>query len=264
MRTRPGDVGERRSPKALCGEAFEHEDRAHHGRGDDEREVERGRRDKEVEDACDRGPMIAGDGDGQGAAEEVLLRDGVDESDGEHQGCRSGVSRCQRGVEGAVQRRHPTGEEGGAEEGHEGHAGEQRGVGAHRAQRDQALGGNAEATAIVGQHAQYLARRPLRNTDTPPGPTRRPARIKAIPSIHCPWTSIMMPTTTRITAITQSRVALMVTPYPSGRLPIRDGGRTRRAGRARACPSAQWGRDIRRALLRHAPRPRPTRGAQAG
>jgi hypothetical protein len=70
-------VGERRSPTALCGEAFEHEDRAHHGRGDDEREAERGRRDEDVEDSRDRGPMIAGDGDGQGAAEEVPVRDGV-------------------------------------------------------------------------------------------------------------------------------------------------------------------------------------------
>jgi hypothetical protein len=43
---RSGDVGERQSPKALCGETFQHEDRAHHGRGNDEREVERGRRDE--------------------------------------------------------------------------------------------------------------------------------------------------------------------------------------------------------------------------
>jgi hypothetical protein len=84
--------------------------------------------------------------------------------------------------------------------------------------------GNVEVTAIVGLHAHYRARRPLRKTDTPPGPTRRPARIKAIPRIHCPWTSSMMPTTTRITASTQSRVGLMVTPYPSGRLPIRNRG----------------------------------------
>jgi hypothetical protein len=41
-----------------------------------------GRRDEDVVDGHDRGPTIAGDGDGR-AADEVLLRDGVDEGDGE-------------------------------------------------------------------------------------------------------------------------------------------------------------------------------------
>jgi hypothetical protein len=44
------------------------------------------RRDEDVEDGRARGP-IAGDGYGQGGAEEAFLRDGVEESDGEHQGC---------------------------------------------------------------------------------------------------------------------------------------------------------------------------------
>jgi hypothetical protein len=65
------------------------------------------------------------------------------------------------------------------------------------------------------------ARLPLRNNETPPGPTRRAASIKAIPRIHWLCTSRMMPTTTRITAITHSSVSLMVTPYPSACLPIR-------------------------------------------
>jgi hypothetical protein len=45
------------------------------------------RRDEDVEDSRARGPMIAGDGYGRAPRKKCSSVDGIDESDGECQGC---------------------------------------------------------------------------------------------------------------------------------------------------------------------------------
>ena len=89
-------------------QALEAEQGAHHGGGDDERNVAGGRCDNDVHDGRGDGRMVRFERGVERAAEEQLFAGAVDERNEQYDGYGAGISGGQHAVEGGADERQMT------------------------------------------------------------------------------------------------------------------------------------------------------------